>query len=137
MPLLAPYITKVARVHGEKHPHLLRVQEIFDELRRELLDHTEDEDANVFPFILKFLENPTPELKEKIEPHVIELEQEHENAGKLLFEIRNLTNEFTLPADACGTYKLVYARLEQLEKDTFEHVYLENHNLFDRVRAAL
>ena len=137
LPLLAPYITKVARVHGENHPHLLRVQEIFKELRSELLDHTADEDANVFPLILEFLENPTPELKEKVKPLVKELEQEHEHAGKLLFEIRDLTNNFMLPDEACGTYRLVYARLAQLEKDTFEHVHLENNNLFDRVRVAL
>lgn len=135
--LLAPYITKVARVHGENQPHLLRVQEIFKELRSELLDHTADEDENVFPLILKFLENPTPELKEKVKPYIVDLEREHENAGKLLVEIRDLTNNFTPPDDACGTYRLVYARLAQLEKDTFEHVHLENNNLFDRVRAAL
>ena len=137
LPLLAPYITKVARVHGENHPHLLHVQEIFKELRSELLDHTADEAANVFPLIQEFLENPTPELKEKVKPLVTELEQEHEHAGKLLFEIRDLTNNFTLPDEACGTYRLVYARLAQLEKDTFEHVHLENNNLFDRVRVAL
>ncbi|MBO0586761.1 iron-sulfur cluster repair di-iron protein [Sporosarcina sp. E16_8] len=135
--LLAPYITKVARVHGENHPHLLRVQEIFKELRSELLAHTADEDANVFPLILKFLESPTPELKEKVKPYIMELEREHENAGDLLAEIRNLTNNFTPPDGACRTYRLVYTRLAQLEKDTFDHVHLENNNLFDRVRAAL
>lgn len=134
--LLGPYITKVARVHGENHPHLLRIQGIFIELRSELLDHTADEDENVFPLILKFLENPTPELKEEIKPYVLKLEREHEHTGKLLAEIRDLTNNFTPPDGACGTYRLVYARLAQLEKDTFEHVHLENNNLFDRMRDA-
>lgn len=135
--LLAPYIKKVARVQGENHPHLLRIQEIFQELRSELLDHTADEDENVFPLILKFLENPTPELKEKVKPYILKLERAHENAGELLAEIRDLTNNFMPPDGSCGTYRLVYTRLAQLEKDTFEHVHLENNNLFDRVRAAL
>lgn len=136
LPLLAPYVTKVARVHGENHPHLLRVQEIFKLLRAELIDHTDDEDQNVFPLILKFLANPTPELKEQLKPHVAELEQEHDNAGRLLHELREITNNFTPPEEACGTYRLVYARLEQFEKDTFQHVHLENNVLFDRVREA-
>ncbi|MBO0601217.1 iron-sulfur cluster repair di-iron protein [Sporosarcina sp. E16_3] len=135
--LLAPYITKVSRVHGENQPHLLRVQEIFKKLRSELLDHTADEDEIVFPLILIFLENPTLELKEKVKPYILELEREHENAGELLAELRDLTNNFMPPDGACGTYRLVYARLAQLEKDTFDHVHLENNNLFDRVRAAL
>lgn len=137
LPALAPYITKVARVHGEHHPHLLRVQEIFKLLRAELLDHTDDEDQNVFPLILEFLKNPSAELKEQLKPHILELEHEHDNAGNLLHELREITDNFTPPADACGTYRLVYNRLEQFEKDTFEHVHLENNVLFDRVRAAV
>ena len=137
LPLLAPYITKVARVHGETHPHLLRVQEIFKLLRAELIDHTNDEDQNVFPLVLEFLQNPSSALKEQVKPHIAELEQEHDNAGQLLHELREITNNFTPPDDACGTYRLVYARLEQFEKDTFEHVHLENNVLFDRVRAAM
>ncbi|MHA6258804.1 iron-sulfur cluster repair di-iron protein [Sporosarcina sp. CAU 1771] len=137
LPQLAPYITKVVKVHGENHPHLIRIQEIFKTLRKELLDHTEDEDQNVFPLILEFLDNPTEAVKEQLKPHIFELESEHDNAGKLLFELRNITNDFTPHEDACGTYRLVYARLEELEKDTFEHVHLENNVLFDRVRAAI
>lgn len=137
LPALAPYITKVARVHGENHPHLLRVQEIFKTLRAELIEHTEDEDQNVFPLILEFLSNPTLELKEKVKPHVFELEEEHDSAGRLLHELREITDNFTPPETACGTYRLVYARLEQLEKDTFEHVHLENNILFDRVREII
>jgi regulator of cell morphogenesis and NO signaling len=137
LPSLTPYITKVARVHGERHPHLLRDQELFRELRAELLEHTEDEDKNVFPLILEFMSNPTAELKEHLRPHVFELEEEHEHAGRILNELREITNNFTPPVDACGTYRTVYARLELLEKDTFDHVHLENNVLFDRVRAAI
>ncbi|WJY27592.1 iron-sulfur cluster repair di-iron protein [Sporosarcina trichiuri] len=137
LPLLAPYITKVARVHGEHHPHLLRVQEIFKLLRAELIDHTDDEDENVFPLILDYMQEPTPAKKEHLKPHVTELENEHDNAGRLLHELREITDNFTPPAEACGTYRLVYARLEQFEKETFEHVHLENNVLFDRVRAAI
>lgn len=137
LPELAPYITRLAKVHGKNNPHLLRVQEIFQALSVELIEHTNDEDTNVFPLILKFLDNPTEELKAKVKPHIAELEAEHDNAGKLLFELREITKDFTPPEGACGTYRLVYARLEDLEKDTFEHVHLENNVLFDRVRAAI
>ncbi|GKV67162.1 MULTISPECIES: iron-sulfur cluster repair di-iron protein [unclassified Sporosarcina] len=137
LPLLAPYVTKVARVHGDTQPHLLRIQEIFKLLRAELIDHTDNEDQNVFPLILEFLENPTAELKEQLKPHVTELETEHDNAGRLLHELREITNNFTPPKEACGTYRLVYARLEEFEKDTFTHVHLENNVLFERVQKAM
>ncbi|MEC0369476.1 iron-sulfur cluster repair di-iron protein [Paenibacillus chibensis] len=137
LPALTPYVTKLARVHGEHHPELLRVQEIFTELKNELLDHTDDEDQNVFPKIAKFVEERDAEAWAELKPYVSELEQEHEQAGDLLKELREITSDFALPADACGTYRLVYQRLALLEKDTFEHIHLENNVLFERIRAAV
>lgn len=137
LPLLTPYITKLYRVHGDKYNYIPRLHDIFKLLQKELVEHTEDEDDNVFPLVLAFLENPTSELKAQVTPHVEELEQEHENVGNLLHELREITNGFTPPEDACGTHRLVLARLEELERDTFDHVHLENNVLFDRVRAAI
>ena len=48
-----------------------------------------------------------------------------------MLRTREITNDFT-PPEVLGTYRLVYARLEKLEKETFEHVHLENNNLFER-----
>ncbi len=103
-PLLGPVHYESCPCHGKNQPHLLRVQGIFKELRSELLDHTADEDENIFPLILKFLAKPTSELKEKVKPYVLELEREHENAGELLFKIRDLTNNFTPPDGACAEH---------------------------------
>lgn len=137
LPAMTPYVTKLARVHGDRHPELLRVQQLFAELKGELLAHTEDEDRNVFPLVLKFVEQPGPEVSEQLKLHVSELEREHEQAGSLLKELREITGDFLPPADACGTYRLVYQRLAALEKATFEHIHLENNVLFDRIRAAV
>lgn len=137
LPSLTPYITKVSKVHGDNHPHLMRVKEIFTVLKHELIDHTDDEDNVVFPLINQFLANPTVDYAEQLKPHVLELEEEHENAGNLLKELRVITNNFTPPESACGTFRLVYQRLEQLEKDTFEHIHLENNILFENVRKVI
>lgn len=134
LPALTPYVTKLARVHGERHPELLRVQELFTDLKSELQEHTEDEDHNVFPQIRKSMANPNPQHLAELRPLLSGLEQEHEQAGQLLKELREVTGDFSLPADACGTYRLVYQRLGLLEKDTFEHIHLENNVLFERIR---
>src|SRR5690606_831164 len=55
LPELSKYVSTVVNVHGSLHPELYRVQEIFEELSTELLDHTKDEDLNVFPLLLTFL----------------------------------------------------------------------------------
>lgn len=137
LPQLTPYITKVARVHGEHHPHLLRVQELFTALKKELLEHTLEEDQVVFPLLLQYTANPVEELRAQLMPHLLNLEADHDGAGNILKELRAITNDYEPPADACGTYTLVYQRLALLEQDTFEHIHLENHVLFDQVRSTL
>lgn len=137
LPALTPYVTKLSRVHGDRHPELLEVQKLFSDLKQELLEHTQDEDDRVFPLILDFVTDPNPQTAEKLKPHVSELEAEHAQAGRILHELRDVTTDYELPADACGTYRLVYQRLAMLEKDIFEHIHLENNVLFERIRAAV
>jgi regulator of cell morphogenesis and NO signaling len=129
--MLSPYVTKVSRVHGDNHPELLKVYELFYEFKKELIEHMAREEAVVFPLI-KQLADGTVENREEAIAMIVELEKEHENAGEILREIRAVTSDFTLPLDACGTYRLVYARLEALEGLTFMHVHLENNILFPR-----
>ncbi|SDX87296.1 regulator of cell morphogenesis and NO signaling [Salimicrobium album] len=134
LPSLAPYVLKVSRVHGGKHPELNRIREIYDGLHRELLRHTEEEEEVVFPQIRQYKKNPGEERKELLAPHVEGLEEEHEKTGTLLKEIRMLTNDFQPPEGACNTFRLVFTRLGELEKNTFEHIHLENNVLFSKVR---
>ncbi|MEH7110349.1 iron-sulfur cluster repair di-iron protein [Bacillus sp. JJ1764] len=129
--LLSPYVTKVSKVHGDHHPELLKVYELFYEFKKELMEHMEKEEQVVFPLIKK-LADGTVENREEAINMIVELEKEHDHAGEILRQIREVTSDYELPIDACGTYRLVYARLEALEGLTFMHVHLENNILFPR-----
>ncbi|MDP4085016.1 MAG: iron-sulfur cluster repair di-iron protein [Bacillota bacterium] len=129
--MLSPYVTKISRVHGDNHPELLKVNELFYAFKKEMLEHMEKEEAIVFPLIRQLADN-TVEDRESAVAQIIELEKEHDAAGQILREIREITADFALPFDACGTYTLVFKRLEELEGQTFMHVHLENNILFPR-----
>jgi regulator of cell morphogenesis and NO signaling len=60
------------------------------------------------------------------------METEHEMVGKNLEEIRMLTNNYTLPADACASYSLLFRMLEEFENDLHLHIHLENNILFPK-----
>ncbi|WP_071393879.1 iron-sulfur cluster repair di-iron protein [Bacillus tuaregi] len=128
---LSPYVTKVAKVHGDNHPELLKVYELFYELKKELLEHTQEEEIKSFPLLLSLEKNEVENREAAIE-EIRKLESEHDHAGNILRELRSITDDFTPPLDACGTYRLVYNRLEMLEAHTFMHVHLENNILFPR-----
>lgn len=132
--MLSPYVTKVAKVHGERHDELFKVYELFYELKKELLEHTAKEEATVFPLLLE-LESADDGKRAGIIAEIEELEKEHDHAGSILKQLREITEDFNPPIDACGTYRLVYKRLEALESHTFMHVHLENNILFPRFIA--
>jgi iron-sulfur cluster repair di-iron protein len=133
LPNLSPYVTKVMRVHGGNHPHLIKVHKLFNELKTELEQHLWKEESEVFPLISQFEKQPTNENEQKMKKMIADLTNEHDKTGDIIKEIRRITNDYTLPNGACRTYQLVYNRLEALESDLFEHIHLENNVLFPRI----
>lgn len=132
LPLISQNVTKVFRVHGEDSPHLGEMHRLFNILREELLQHTAKEEESEFPKMLAYSQNPSEEGLTELRGLLQGLEEEHDGAGEILRELRRVTNDYTPPAHACTTYRLTYARLEELEGMTFEHVHLENNILFLR-----
>ena len=57
---------------------------------------------------------------------------EHDRAGEILKEIRQVSNGFKVPADGCISYETLYKALVALEQDLHEHIHLENNILFPR-----
>lgn len=135
LPQLSPYVTKVLRVHGAGQSHLAQIHKLFHQLKTELEQHIIKEETEDFPLILAFEQDPTDENYTKLLKVVEDLESEHSHAGDIMKELREITNDFTPPQGACGTYRLVYQRLEALESDLFQHIHLENNILFPRAVA--
>jgi regulator of cell morphogenesis and NO signaling len=55
---------------------------------------------------------------------------EHEEAGTILEKMRAVTNGYSVPDDACPSFKALYVGLDELEKDLHQHIHLENNVLF-------
>jgi len=46
--------------------------------------------------------------------------------------LRKITDDDTLPADACNSYTDVFEKHEEFENDLFKHIHLENNILFPK-----
>jgi regulator of cell morphogenesis and NO signaling len=57
---------------------------------------------------------------------------EHHTAGEILRELRALTSDYKVPADACISYQTLYQAMENFEKDLHQHIHLENNLLFPK-----
>lgn len=132
------YAEKVARVHGERYPENVAIYEKFRMLSQELLTHLEAEEERVFPLIRTIYqkrikgENVPDELIDSLKEELSQMEDDHVVAGDTMKEIRELSNQFTPPADGCRTYQILYLNLEGFEQDLHKHVHLENNILFKK-----
>ena len=128
LPRLETMARKVARVHAERDPEgrLPRIVATLVVLRGELEDHMAREEAALFPALLA-ASGDAP-----VEPFV----DEHASAGEMLARLRDLTEQYVPPADACNTWRALWAGLEALESTMHEHVHLENNVLFPRAMAV-
>lgn len=130
---LSAFVSKVYRVHGERDTHLKEVYTQFFLLKDELEQHLLGEEQRIFPKVKEFDSSKSPEVLEEARAEISILEEEHEGAGDILKKIRQATNDYKLPIDACNTYRLTYLKLDELESLTFDHIHLENNVLFRRL----
>lgn len=133
LPLVSQYTTKIFRVHGSSHPELADVHKLFHQLKVDLEHHMEREERDAFPLIRDFETAPGDERQQHLKQVIQDQEDEHDSAGDILKKLREVTRDYTLPEDACGSYRLTYQKLQMIESDMFDHVHLENNVLFPRV----
>jgi len=135
---LGPLFAKVCSVHGNNHPELLQLRDIFAALSQELTVHLMKEEMVLFPYIVRMEEavmEKTPILPPPfgtVENPVAMMEHEHDSAGRALHALREISQGYTAPADACISYQTLYKALAELEADLHEHIHLENNILFPR-----
>src|SRR5690554_7709814 len=60
------------------------------------------------------------------------MEAEHLAAGDDLEKVHELSDNYQPPASACNTYRVLYAKLAEFEKDLHQHIHLENNILFKK-----
>jgi regulator of cell morphogenesis and NO signaling len=130
LPELVHYTGKIASVHGEHHPELLEVANLFFKINHELLQHLKNEEEILFPAIKAAIIEATPELKKTIVSEITRMSGEHEFAGGAMDKINEITNGYTLPADSCNTYNVTFKLLKEFEDDLHTHVHLENNILY-------
>lgn len=136
------HIEKVATKHGDRYPHMKEVSKLFLEVIEDLLPHMEKEEKILFPRIKALAESIKNSGNNGSDPMLINIpiqvmEAEHDHAGQLLYKIRELTNEYTPPEDACTTHRVCLEELRFFEQDLHQHVHLENNILFPMAKKMV
>ncbi|MHB1660764.1 MAG: iron-sulfur cluster repair di-iron protein, partial [bacterium] len=126
LPEATEYVEKIARVHGGHHPEIIKIRELFTKMTEALIFHLDKEETELFQHI-KNKENA--EIKKEIN----DAEYDHEYVGHILKEMLFLSSGYSVPEDACASYRHAYELLKNISDDIMIHVHLENNILFKKI----
>lgn len=135
---IEPYLVKIASVHGNQHPELHAIKNLFHETAEELTAHMKKEEQILFPFLKKMVrikrgeEPPQRPSFGKAENPIAMMKHEHDDEGERFRKISALSNNYATPADGCNTYRVAMGLLKEFEEDLHLHIHLENNILFPK-----
>lgn len=137
IPFLQEKLQKLCNVHGENHPELFEIKELFDGASGNLSAHMKKEELILFPYIRKMVKYTKEALNAKgefgdVKNTIDMLDDEHQTEGERFEKISNLTSSYTCPPDGCGTFQVTYQTLKDFENDLHRHIHLENNILFKK-----
>lgn len=138
LPRLLELANTVLARHGENHAELADIHAALTQLEIEINEHLAKEESVLFPYIVSLERSLTSPDADPVSCYgflpdpVAVLSHDHEEAGILLAQIRQLSHNFTPPLGVCLSYRIFYTGLQELEHDLRQHMHLENNILFPR-----
>jgi regulator of cell morphogenesis and NO signaling len=141
-----PHLDKLAQnvvaKHGSSHHReLCEIRSALQRLDQELTQHLMKEEEILFPYIAQLERafaagtvKPRGCLGTVANPVAVVIQQ-HDGTGEPMSEVRQLSDNFTMPQDGCPTYRAFYVGLKEFEQDLHQHIHLENNILFPRAIA--
>ncbi len=134
LPQIGDYLTAVVEAHGVAHPETKTIAGLWAGVQAELALHMQKEELLLFPYIRRLVRSGAAKKPPfgSAQALIAEMEAEHEATGDALAQIAHHSDSYTPPADACPTYRTLYALLQEFDAATKKHVHLENNILFPK-----
>lgn len=145
--LLGVIETRYHAVHRQELPELVRlarrveaahkdhpavpggIAALLEQMNNELEQHMQKEEQILFPLMRR---GGHPMIGQPIAVMMAE----HDDHGAHLRSLEALTREFTVPDDACPTWRALCIGAKKLADDLMDHIHLENNVLFPRFQRA-
>jgi regulator of cell morphogenesis and NO signaling len=130
---LPELVVLARRVEGRhaQHPEVPRgLADLLEDIAEALDEHMVKEEQVLFPMMRggmgTMASGPIEVMK-----------HEHDEHGRRLRELEALTRDHVPPADACNSWRALYAGTAKLVDDVMQHIHLENNVLFPQFGVAI
>jgi regulator of cell morphogenesis and NO signaling len=139
IPVIRSGLERILEVHGDDHPELREVYELFNKSCDTILAHMQKEETVLFPQIKRILEAYNRNQQNilgnniSIKYFINAMMVEHTNEGLYFKKIAILTHNYIVPPGECLSYEIAMKSLLEYEMDLHKHIHLENNILFPEV----
>ncbi|MFE8072458.1 iron-sulfur cluster repair protein YtfE [Marinobacteraceae bacterium S3BR75-40.1] len=130
LPELIRLAKRVERVHGGNPECPAGLAAHLETMAEELEQHMAKEEQILFPMINRGVGGMA------VHPIRV-MRTEHDDHGKALERLDQLTGHYRLPEGACNTWQALYRGLQSLRNDLMDHIHLENNVLFTQIDGQL
>jgi regulator of cell morphogenesis and NO signaling len=134
-------LANVYSTYGKDDDNLYHVADVFLTLYYEMKNHLKMEETIFFPRIRHLEKNgfKLVPLDNRHHPYLqtpfIDVEDEDEDAGNIMSDIRKLSIHYSAPEDASEDYQSLYSELQAFETDLHKYIHLENNILLPKALA--
>lgn len=128
LPRLIELASRVEQAHAERSDRPAGLARLLSQVRDAVESHLEKEEQILFPLI-RAGRGRMAQMPVQVLIH------EHDDHGQNLTRIRQITHDFSLPPNACASWRELYRALAELEGELMDHIHLENSILFPRALA--
>lgn len=135
LPRLVEMSERVAYKHGHRDSRLAEIAATVVSLAQEMFSHMHKEEQVLFPLVRQIEAGGRGGFAASIAEPIRCMEAEHEDAGRAIARLRDLTDGFTPDAEACNTHRALLHGLARFEADLHRHVHKENNVMFPRALA--
>lgn len=125
---LVPLADKVETVHADHAQAPVGLTQVLIDLSEDLESHMRKEEQVLFP-MMRAGGHPM------IAQPIAVMRHDHDVADDLVARLMQVTGGLSLPADACHSWRRLYAGLQMFTDDLSRHIRLENEVLFPRFEA--
>ena len=114
LPRVEARLAKVLHAHSERHGKMLRaIHAVYGPMKAELDGHLAKEEMVLFPLVRALNGGAQPGSFHcgSVRNPIRVMCMEHDSAGDALVQLRQLTDNYTPPQDACNTFRALYFEL--------------------------
>lgn len=140
VPETGDFLDHLTKKHSKRYAYLPQLQEVFNAFAAIIIPQTRQEEEVTFPYIRQLTrayhnkESYAALLVRTLrKPVEYTSSGEHRTIESLIRQLRELTQNYTPPENACVSHQVTLKKLLELDNDTVQHIYLEQEILYPQV----